>query len=255
MKYFPAIIIMLLFFACKKTIKQNKILFITTSVDKMNDHPNGTYLVELAVPFEFFTKNGFEIDIVSPKGDEIPIYHSGDTTEIIKNIITSELFKQKTKNSLIPHEVKSEEYAAIIIPGGYGQFWDIHSNIEIQKLIAKIYESGGVIGSLGHGTAMLIDVKLRSGEYLVKNKTLTSFPTWNEKNIMKQSDFGKLLPYDMEKELLGRGAYLKIYNHEKGINYEVVDANNRLVTASFSSSGEFVAQKVLKLTSGLQKEK
>ena len=81
----------------------------------------------------------------------------------------------------------------------------------------------------------------------MKDKTMTSFPTWNEKNIMKQSDYGKLLPYDMEAELLKRGADLKVYNHEKKINYEIADSENRLITASFANSGKFVADEVLKL--------
>ncbi len=80
---------------------------------------------------------------------------------------------------------------------------------------------------------------------------MTSFPSWNEKNIMKQSNFGKLLPYDMETELLKRGAKLKVYNHEKKINYEIVDSKNRLVTASFSNSGSFLAKEFLKLINSL----
>ena len=64
---------------------------------------------------------------------------------------------------------------------------------------------------------------------------------------MKQSNFGDLLPYDMEVELQKRGADLKVYNHEKKINYEVADSNNKLITASFANSGKFVAEEVLKL--------
>lgn len=100
---------------------------------------------------------------------------------------------------------------------------------------------------MGHGTATLIDVKLKSGGYLVKDKTMTSFPTWYEKNRIKQSNYGLLLPYDMETELIKRGANLKVYNRELEINYEVVDEENRLVTASFASGGKFVAEKILKL--------
>ncbi|WP_291964617.1 hypothetical protein [Maribacter sp.] len=64
---------------------------------------------------------------------------------------------------------------------------------------------------------------------------------------MKQSDYGKLLPYDMEAELYKRGANLKVYDHEKRTNYEIVDYENRLITASFANSGEFVADEVLKM--------
>ncbi|AXT56447.1 DJ-1/PfpI family protein [Aquimarina sp. MMG015] len=245
-KILAFLLIFILSISCTRNIEKKKILFITTNVDKMKNEPNGTYLIELAIPFNKFSEKNIEIDIVSPKGGKIPIYHNGDTTDLVKKIIKSELFKNKTENSLKPSEVNSEEYLAVIIPGGYGQFWDTHKNTDVLHTISEIYDSGGIIGTIGHGTATLIDVKLKSGQYLVKDKTMTSFPTWNEKNIMKQSDFGKLLPYDMEIELKKRGANLKIYNHEKKINYEIVDSQNRLITASFANSGKFVADEVLK---------
>lgn len=246
-KFFTFLTIFFLILSCNNKTEKTKILFITTNVDEMKKEPNGTYLIELAIPFNEFSKKGYEMDIVSPKGGKIPIYHSGDTTSLVKSIIKNELFINKTENSLKPTEINPDEYLAIIIPGGYGQFWDTHKNKGILQVISEIYDSGGAIGSIGHGTATLIDVKLKSGEYLVKNKTMTSFPTWNEKNIMKQSDFGKLLPYDMEIELKNRGAKLKIYNHEKKTNYEIVDSKNKLVTASFANSGSFVAEEILKL--------
>lgn len=249
-KLFALSILFFLVISCNES-KKTKILFITTNVSEMRGEPNGTYLIELAVPFDKFSKEGCQIDIVSPKGGKIPVYHSGDTANTVKSIIKSKSFKNKTENSLKPIEINPEEYLAVIIPGGYGQFWDTHQNKEILQIISEIYESGGVIGAIGHGTATLIDVELKSGEYLVKGKTMTSFPSWNEKNIMKQSDYGNLLPYDMEKELLKRGANLKVYNHEKKINHEVVDSKNRLVTASFANSGRFVANEVLNLIYGV----
>ncbi|GAA4274870.1 type 1 glutamine amidotransferase domain-containing protein [Aquimarina gracilis] len=246
-KLFGLLILLFLSISCTKNNKRNKILFITTNIDQIKNEPNGTYLIELAVPFYQFLKESLDVDIVSPKGGKIPIYHNADTSSIVKSVIQSAAFKSKTENSLKPTEIDFEDYSAIIIPGGYGQFWDTHKDKNILNIISKVYESGGVIGTIGHGTATLIDVKLKSGKYLVKNKTMTCFPTWNEKNIMEQSDFGKLLPYDMEMELLKRGANLKVYDHQKRINYEVVDSINRLITASFANSGKFVADEVIKL--------
>lgn len=241
------LIFVFLTISCSKNKENKKILFITTNVSELKNEPNGTYLIELAIPFKKFSENSLDIDIVSPKGGKIPIYHSGDTTSLVKSIIQNELFIDKTENSLKPLDIDPKEYIAVIIPGGYGQFWDTHKNKDLLHIISEIYDFGGIIGSIGHGTATLIDVKLKSGEFLVKNKTMTSFPSWNEKNIMKQSDYGKLLPYDMEAELYKRGANLKVYDHEKKTNYEIVDYENRLITASFANSGEFVADEVLKM--------
>ncbi len=246
-KFLILVVASTLLFSCSKKQKKDKILFVTTSVDTMNEEPNGTYLIELVVPFGVFSNNNYDIDIVSPKGGEIPIYHVGDTTETVKQIVFSKSYQQKIKNTLSPKNIDSKGYKAVIIPGGYGQFWDTHKNEDILRIISEIHESGGAIGSLGHGTATLIDVKSKSGSYLVKGKTMTCFPSWNEKNIMKQSNYSQLLPYDMEEELKKRGANLKIYDHEKKVNYEIVDTNNRLVTAAFANSGEFVATEVLEI--------
>ncbi|MFK8029812.1 MAG: type 1 glutamine amidotransferase domain-containing protein [Gammaproteobacteria bacterium] len=240
-------LIFLITSSCTQTNVSTKVLFVTTNVSQMNGEPNGTYLIELAVPFNLFVKNKIDIEIVSPKGGEIPIYHNGDTSSVVQAVVDSALFKAKTKNSLSPEEVRATEYSAVVIPGGYGQFWDTHKNTDLLEIIADVHEQGGVIGTIGHGTATLINVKLKSGDYLFKDKTLTSFPSWNEKNVMKQSNFGDLLPYDMEVELRKRGADLKVYDHEAKTNYEVVDAKNKLVTASFAGSGEFLAEEIIKL--------
>ena len=76
---------------------------------------------------------------------------------------------------------------------------------------------------------------------------MTSFPTWTERNVMEQSDFGRLLPFDMETLLRERGADLRVYDRQTRTNHEIVDAKNRLVTASFASSGLFVARAVHRL--------
>lgn len=234
----------------KEYKKKNKILFVTTNVDEMNGMPNGTYLMELAIPLDYFVTKGMVVDIVSPKGGEIPLYHKGDTTTVLKEIIHQDFFIEKTKHSFSPDFIKADEYIAVIIPGGYGQFWDVHKNGKIHKIIAAIYESGGVIGALGHGTSTLVHVQLKSGEFLVKGKTLTSFPSWNEKNIMKESNYGAILPFDMEVELKKIGAHLKVYNHDLRENHEIVDIENRIVTAAFASGGEFIASEVYKLIVG-----
>ena len=223
------------------------ILFVTTSVAEWNSGENGTYLMELAVPFDYFVRRGFDVDIVSPQGGEIPLYYKGELSDQLDGIRKSEDFLRETSETLTPHEASASDYAAVIIPGGYGQFVDVHKNEGIARLITSIYENGGVIGTLGHGTAALVNLKLKNGEYLVKGKTMTSFPSWNEKNLMEDSNFGKLLPFDMEEELQLRGANLKIYDQEAKTNYQIVDADNRIVTASFATGGEFVANEVYKL--------
>jgi len=234
----------------KKVPDQNtakKILFICTNVDEVNGNKNGTFLSEIAVPFILFEERGLEMDIVSPKGGAIPIYYKFDTTEIISKALHSTYYHQQIHNSLKPSEINYKDYQALVIPGGYGQFWDIHDNDAINKLIAQIYENKGIITTLGHGTAALVNVNLTNDEPLVKGVSMSCFPSWFEKEIMTEADYGKLLPFDMEEELVKRGADLKRVDKETRSNGQIVDSTHKVVTASFGNGGEFIATEVLKL--------
>lgn len=233
--------------ACTQENDSKKVLIVASNINEMNGKANGTHMVELVSPFKIFTENGLDVDIVSPQGGTIPIYHIGDTTDAMKAFLLSGLFKYKTENSLTPLEINPAEYSAVLIPGGYGQFWDTYKNDKIKGLIATIYESGGLIGCIGHGAATLIDVKLTSGEYLVGGKTITCYPSVNERAIMQQSNYGKLLPFDMEVELQKRGANLVTDKAANGLCCEIVDKENRIISASYANNAEFVAYEVMKL--------
>ncbi|MEO0787979.1 MAG: type 1 glutamine amidotransferase domain-containing protein [Bacteroidota bacterium] len=226
---------------------KKKALFVCTSVDEVMGNPNGTFLSEIAVPFIMLKQADFEIDIVSPNGGAIPIYYKFDTTELISQALASDYYVESVNNSLTPDQIDAEEYDAVIIPGGYGQFWDIHSHEAINQIIAQIYENDGVVGALGHGTSSLVNVKLSNGDPMVKGKTMTCFPSWFERELMVEADYGRLLPFDMEMELESRGANLLRVDKETRSNGEIVDADNRLVTASLATSGEFIATQVMSL--------
>ena len=227
-----------------------KVLFVCTSVDTVNGLKNGTFLSEIAVPFILLEEEGYSIDVVSPNGGAIPIYYKFDTTEVIARALNSEYYFQQVNHSLKPEQVRSGDYQALIIPGGYGQFWDIHENKALNSIIAEVYEQGGVIGSLGHGTSSLVNVELSNGEPLVKGKTLTCFPSWFEKEIMFEADFGKLLPFEMEDELEKKGANLMRVDKETRSNGEIVDIQNRVITASSATGGEFIANQIIQLLKG-----
>lgn len=227
--------------------KGKKVLFVCTNIDEVNGKKNGTFLSEIAVPFVLLEAENFDIDILSPKGGTIPIYYKFDTTKLINRALQSDHYSAKTSNTLKPTQIAPKEYNAVILPGGYGQFWDIHQNTSINNIIAAIYENGGIIGALGHGTSSLVNVTLANGEPLVKGKTLTCFPTWFEREIMFEADYGKLLPFDMEAELEKRGANLKRVDKATRSNSQIVDATNRIITASSATGGEFIAEEVIKL--------
>lgn len=245
---------LLLALALSAYAQPKKILIVSTNIDSVGKNASGTYLMEIAHPFKYFTDNGFEVDIVTHKGGKAAIY--GKVTDDLSPISTNELFIAKTENTLSPDQVNIKEYAAVFYPGGHGQYFDVMYDERIAAITTAIYEKGGVIGTAGHGVASLVDVRLNNGKYLVENKKITCFPLWAEKKFMNISVYGKLLPFDMQEVLTRRGANLIVCTPETRPNQEfthIVDAKNRIVTGAFATSAKWVAEQVVILIRGNKK--
>jgi putative intracellular protease/amidase len=241
------ILFILLFTAALSGYAQSKkILIVSTNIDSVGNNASGSYLMEIAFPFQYFIDKGFDVDIVTPKGQHAAIY--GKVTDELLPITTNELFKTKTSNTLTPDQVRAKDYVAIFYPGGHGQYFDVMADERIAALAATIYENGGIVGTAGHGAASLVSIQLRNGEYLIKNKKMTCFPLWAEKKFMNISNYGKLLPFDMQEVLTRRGANLIVCTPETRPNQEfthIVDAKNRMVTGAFATSAKWVAEQMV----------
>jgi putative intracellular protease/amidase len=92
--------------------------------------------------------------------------------------------------------------AAVLYAGGHGTMWDFVGNEGMDKFTAAVFENGGVVASVCHGPAALVDVKLSNGDYLVKGKTITCF-TNSEEDTMNLS---AVMPFMLETKLKEQGA-------------------------------------------------
>lgn len=239
----------LILFIATKAFPQQRVLIISTNVDSVGNNRSGTYLPEIAYPFKAFTDKGFSVDIVTPKGGKASIYEAKTEPALIA-IRDSRSFIDKTSNTLSPSEVDPTKYRAVYVPGGHGQFFDVASDERIALLIARIYEAGGVVGTAGHGTASIVNVKLSDCSYLVSRKRITTYPSWAEERWMNISNYGKLLPFCMQELLQRRGAYLVIAEPETNDNLDrtrVVDQSNRFVTGSYANSAGWVSEEMMKM--------
>jgi putative intracellular protease/amidase len=227
--------------------QNKKALIIGTNNGTFNNKTNGTYLVEIAAPFQHFLNQGLDVDVVSPLGGKVAIYHD-QVTRRMDSISKTDTFLERTSNSLKPEQVDPSVYAIVYIPGGYGQFADVCQNKNIHNLITRAYTAGAVVGAAGHGAASLAYIKFNNDVFFVKGKSMTCFPTWVEKEYMEVSGFGKALPFDMQAELEKNGALLTVSSKEnQKINHVVVDSKNRLVTGSFADNAGTVAEELVKM--------
>lgn len=229
--------------------QQKRILIISTNVDSVGSNRSGTYLPEIAYAFKNFTDKGYEVDIVTPKGGMAAVYERKTEPELA-SIRDSKAYLAKVNNTLSPLQVDASKYGAVYVPGGHGQFFDVATDERIANLVAHIYEAGGVIGTAGHGTASIVNVRLSDCSFLVTGKKMTTFPSWAELIWMNISGYGKLLPFDMVEVVKRRGAELIVpASIETNNNFElthVVDKQNRFVTGGYANSAGWVAEEMMK---------
>jgi putative intracellular protease/amidase len=226
-------------------IDGKKILIVASNVEHMGDpekHDARNNLWEYAPPFHIFVSHGYEVVFTSPSGGSVPFMM--DPLGISSYTIQYEGFLDRANHSLSPGELRSEDYAAVFIGGGYGTLFDVASNKKLLDIMAEVYESGGVIGSCGHGAGAFANVKLSDGSFLVEGKRIAGFPdsTEKEKSWAKQ---GTLLPFLVEEQLRKNGAL--IINKDNVRDKHDVITDQRVVSTMFLPSAALVAKEMILL--------
>ena len=256
MKSFRMIALLSLIFFVSSTLadthSHKKVLMVASNLLDMGDaekHNAKNDLFEFAPPYHIFKMHGFDVDFVSPDGGAVHFYR--DQLGIASYTIKYENFLDKTNNTLVPSEVNPDEYWGVFTGGGYGVVFDVARDQGIQKIIANIYEKGGVLGMSGHGAASIANVKLSNGEYLVAGKKVAGFPNSTEqsKPWAKQ---GTLLPFLVESQLNKHGAMAQ--NKQTLKNKHAVVVDKRIVSTMFLPPATLVAKQMIELYASANKK-
>jgi putative intracellular protease/amidase len=227
---------------------KGKILIVLTNNDRLGDtgKQTGWYLPEVAHPYEVFTKNGFLVDFVTPKGGPAPVDQGSvkdwSHDKVSLDFYNDESIGRKLQNTLKPSEVKIEEYDAIFYAGGHGPLWDVTENGEIAKLSGDLYEKhNGVVAAVCHGPTGLLNIKTSgNNEYLLKGKKATAFSNVEEEIV----NLHNVVPFALEDEMKERGA---IYQKAEKPWEPCVVVDGRLVTGQNPASAYGVAEAIVKL--------
>ncbi|WP_431160839.1 type 1 glutamine amidotransferase domain-containing protein [Flagellimonas beolgyonensis] len=243
-KGFLVVLMVFIFVACNKNSNEKgRILIIVSNTEDMGDpekHFAGNNLWEVAPPYHIFVSHGYEVDFVSPTGGNVPFFM--DPIGISSYAIKYEGFNEKVENSLTPDLVNYKDYKAIFIGGGYGPLFDVANNENLLSIMAEVYENGGIVGGCGHGPGAFANVRLSTGDYMVKDKKVTGFPNSTEvtKSWAKE---GTLLPVMLEHQLRANGALFQTKNDLNDKHDVVID--NRIVTTMFLPSSAIVAKEMI----------
>lgn len=135
-----------------------------------------------------------------------------------------------------PSDIKPDEYAAIYYAGGHGAMWDFPDNKELADIASKIYTKGGVVASVCHGAAGLINIKLPNGAYLINGKKINSFTDSEEAAV----NLKNVVPFSLETKLKARHAHF-----EQSDNFQThCVVNDRIITGQNPMSAAAVGSAI-----------
>ncbi|MGG0643786.1 type 1 glutamine amidotransferase domain-containing protein [Sporosarcina gallistercoris] len=222
-----------------------KILVVVTNVSK---YPNleratGLWLGEAVHFVDVMQKEGHEIDYVSPKGGYTPIdphsLQADQMSELDWQYYEDQTFMNKLGTTLAAAEVKAAEYDAIYYTGGHGVMWDYPEDAHLQNIASTIYQKGGVVSAVCHGSAGLVNIKDAAGQPLIANKKVSGFTNTEEAALGLENT----VPFLTEDALVSQGA-----NYVKGDDWAAFAvSDHRVVTGQNPASGGAVAAEVVSI--------
>ncbi|PCJ31855.1 MAG: type 1 glutamine amidotransferase domain-containing protein [Gammaproteobacteria bacterium] len=204
------------------------------------DKANGTYSPELTHAVHVFMDHGVDYDIASIKGGKAPIYGTDIEEDAVNtSVLGDENFQNRINNTIPVSQLNIEDYDAVFYPGGFGLLSDLVTNEDFAKLSATHYDNGGILGAVCHGPGAFLPIKLRSGESLLANKSVTSFTREEEIDYETIDD----IPFLVEESLTRHAA--KFSKVKPWQEFVIVD--ERVITGQNPASAQAVGKAIVDL--------
>lgn len=244
--------ILFLFVGCKQNVEipldksviapqTERILFIVSNAHFYGDSDIGAanHFSEIVQAYEVFKRGGYTIDFVSPDGGAIPIGYISTSDSLQKKYIYDNTFMDALETTKKPSEIKASDYKAVYYGGGGAAMFGVAENEAIQNIVIALYEDGGIVSTICHGTAGIVNLKTKDGAYLVAGKKVNGFPDAFEN---MEAAYYKTFPFSIEQKIIERGGDFK-FSEEGWDGFYQVDG--RLITGQDPSAASMVAEKVI----------
>lgn len=215
-----------------------RVLFITSSADHHgeSDLPTGTSFSELVEAYEVFIEAGYQVDVVSTQGGKLPLAYINTSNLKHKQYLYDRNFMYLLSNTMSPKQVNAGLYKAVHYVGGGNAMYEVAENEILQNITMQVYEqNNGIVSSVCHGTAGIVNLRLSNGEYLVKGRNISGYPTAFEKT---NATYYQQFPFDIEATIKQRGG--KFLYGERNQSYIQVDG--RIITGTNYQSSKDVAK-------------
>ncbi|WP_074406107.1 MULTISPECIES: type 1 glutamine amidotransferase domain-containing protein [Aquimarina] len=229
-----------LFLGCSASSK-DKILFVTSNQRTYGntDLKTANHFAEIVLAYDVFIKSGYQVDFVSPEGGEIPIGYINTSDPIQKKYLDDKDFMNLFKNTYSPEAIDAKNYKAVYYSGGGAAMFGVPENKAIQGISREIYENTGIVSTICHGTAGIVNLKLTNGKYLYEEKEVNGFADAFEN---KNKAYYKTFPFSIEEAITKNGGNFT-YSKKGWDNHYIVDG--RLITGQDPTASVSVAKQVV----------
>jgi putative intracellular protease/amidase len=222
----------------------SKVLVVMTNHDQYPSRSDGTglWLTELTHVYDALTAAGYTVDFVSPQGGAVPLDQRSlgwpHIDAAAKAHLDDPAFMARLQSSRAAADIDPAGYRAIFYTGGHGTMWDFRGNKALKRIAEGIYRHGGIVSSVCHGAAGLLDLETESGTPLIAGHHVTGFSNFEETLAGVKSQ----VPYLLQSELEAKGG-----DYEKSLipfgSFVVTDG--RIITGQNPGSSKEVAQALL----------
>lgn len=230
--------------------KQILMIVANPAISSTLGWPVGFWAAELIHPYHAFTQAGAAVTIASPEGGAVTFdalsdprdasgYSQDDTLSL--EYINQPEFMALLENTPAIASLSLDDFDAIVVCGGQSPMFTFRGNAALADLFMGFYTSGKPSAALCHGTCLLLDTRLPSGEPLIAGKTMTGFAN-SEEDYADQAVGQRVMPFRIEDEARKLGA--NFVAAEAFAPHAVQDGH--LITGQQQNSGHETAQLVLK---------
>ncbi len=200
------------------------VLCVTTSAHVKGETgiSTGFWMAELTHPLAQLQDAGIAVEFASIQGGQAPIDGFDLNDPVNARFWSDKDFRHSLRNTLRLADADASRYSAVFFAGGHGTMWDFPQSEAVQRVTREIYESGGIVCSVCHGPAALVNVRLSDGTHLVAGKKMAVFTNAEEADMHAT----EIVPFLLATALVDRGAL-----HQPAPNWSAhVVTDGRLIT-------------------------
>jgi putative intracellular protease/amidase len=200
----------------------------------------GFEMDEFAQAWAIFRDNGFAVDVASPQGGRVEADRFDPEVAYNARVLADTEAMRKLAATQPTAALKAQDYAAVYVVGGKGAMFDLPADAALGRLLARVYEQGGIVAAVCHGPAALVDVRLADGSLLVRGKALTGFS--NEEEALFGKRWAASFRFQLEDAMRERGARWE----EAPLMLPKLVVDGRLITGQNPYSTALVAEALVK---------